>query len=334
MKNVRLRLQVMAIANLLFLSLFLVFMDYINPSQKSALRDNFGFQGLLVLTILIQVERLVARYYLNKIKFLFGKGLDDSTMLALQDASVFRLKRISKQAVHEIRGLNKQIDDLLLSAKPYPNLFSSQEFQKAVYGFKFEKARKMVALAERSAARLADEAKRKEHRGKCKMGKLIEEAATLGLLESDVKNMNPSQLREAILLEREWQSALATASIFGCRGVIEQIGKHDRAKLTLFLVQAQKLANEAKLYGVEVEVGKSISSGDLHAAEKLISAKRQEIEFFTTKKGLQSRIDAIPEKYRPPRQILFAVVCGHEFGSKAYYKALHDLEKSLSECGA
>lgn len=332
MQNFRLRMQLIMAANILLILPPLAIINWVTKSELSFF-EIAGFVVMAVLLLVFLVDGILSSYYLGKITN-SGINMDGKSFMALRDASVPRLRYISMQLGQKIEKLNGQIEALLLSAKPYPDLASSQEFQKAVYGFKFEKAKKMVVLAERSARYTVDEALRKEQREQSKMGKLIADALALGLSEQDAKNMSLPQLRDAVFMEREWQSVLATASGLRCRDVVEKFGRHDWANVTLFLVRAQKFANESRGYGIEAKVGDFISCGDLNAAEKLILARKQEIEFFAMKDQLQNRINSLPEQYRPPRQALFESLCAETEGTRYFYIALHNLEKSLKECGA
>lgn len=334
MSNIRFRLNLMALVNLLLLGSFLIFFDMAYPDQKTAIASSVGLKVLLAMFFLINLETIIANYYYRKIVYLFGKGLDDKMKTSLRDASISHLRKVSKKAVEEIANIREQIATVIASAKPYPELANSEDFKKAVYGLNLEKAERMILLAKRSVAYLAEEAKRKEHREQSKMGKLIEDAKALGISEADVLAMSACELREAIALEREWQLSLKTATSLGCYPVVKIIGRGKPKEVTVFLVQAKKLTNEARLYGVEVEVGNFIACGNLNVAEKMIAEKKGEIEFFAVKTNLQNRINSLPEPSRPPRQTLFAVLCDREFGTKGYKDALYQLEKSLKDCGA
>lgn len=331
MYNIRLRIQMMVALNTLFLFAAWLLPDTTNETgffRNFVLFCQWAWVAVVATVIL---DSVLSSYYLDKIAK-FSRNIGGKTLMALRDASVFRLRKIALQEAQETTKLMGQIEALFLRAKAYPNLYESKEFQKAVYGFKFEKAKGMLLRAERSAKYAVEEANRSERRGQNKIWDLIEEATSLGLGNQDIYSMDVVQLRDLINQTKEWRALVISAKDLGCRTFVEQFGWQEKEKAKSFLIRVEYFISEAKLCDVEDEVREFVSYGNLESAEKLISTRKKEAEFFGLKKTLQIRINSLPTQYQASRQKLLDVFCEQPFNCRAYHKALHDLEKSLKEC--
>lgn len=338
MNNFRLRFQVLFIVSAVLHAGLVSLTNFfpVDP-QKAAFSEIWDMvAGGLFLTfgVIVLIDSVLSGHYLKSITTLHT-NLDKRTLLALRDASVFRLRKLAVAADRIMVDTIRKVDDILKRSAVHANLQGDKSFLKAVYGFNFEKAEAMIARAER-AEKYASEMKfRKESRQQGRMESLVEEGRSLGFSDGQMSSMNPTSLRALIEDTKERNVLCERAVQLGCSTYVEQLIEDSKStEAKTFLLRAEVLLKEARTFGIESAVREFIAYGNLPSAETLISAKKNDSKFLSLVSQMESEIQKAPEPNRPALNKLLGVFRGMPYPSRESNKALHDLEVALDRCKA
>ncbi len=324
MNSIRARVQVFTFFFAIFFGGIWTIIDLIKPHPYEFGETIITGLGIL-LVVGVLIDGILASYFINKIVRLSLKKIDDITLSALRDASVWQLSTVANAAERGLSKFHERVAELLAKASANPELLHNKHFLSAVHSFKFAQAERIIQYAERSARIQAEEAKRREVRKDLRMVKLLGEAEALGLAADETSHLSAGALRDLVERTRTIKDLQKRASVLGCTAFIEQhIQESNFDGAQTFLLRAEKLVEAGRRLEVEQAVREFVWCNNLEGADKLLRTKQDEALFGKLKQDMGARVAKIREAaVRHEMQKLLDAVCVQKYGTREFQMALH-----------
>jgi hypothetical protein len=282
----------------------------------------------MIVAVGMLVDSLLVNKYLGIISKLLNS--DEQTQTALENASIFQLRKLAIMAENSIAQLTDKVDTLLSRAAKYPHLIESKSFQNAVRAFYFEKAEAMLAGAEKAARYASEQAKNKDDRQSITKSRLLSEALKLGLTSDQIDGLAVSALRDVVEQTKEKKGLLERALVLGCMTYVEQLFVGGVTEtVSTFLLRAETYVGVARELGVEQEVRELVSYGNLESVDQLLQKKKDKLAFIRMESDFSMRIGKLKIQHQHKGWVQLSYVRTQVYGTREFNKAVHDLENYI-----